>query len=172
MFAGRIRSERIVANNVVSWVETVQNCHCLTCAGVFAITSMMAGRVVQRYVLTGSESDVIPSLPGNLSLLRTYNADEADDVHTHLELRITILVALCVTVGIWQVRNTLACDWELVVISSVLDCDGVLGTRVLDSLFVRPDGQRVSGHLYCRLTMKAHFTASRRERQFTFLPAS
>ncbi|XP_055336026.1 solute carrier family 26 member 10-like isoform X2 [Paramacrobiotus metropolitanus] len=70
--------------------------------GTFAIASIMTSKVVQRYALAGSNSELLHSITSNMTQLQTVEVTNPGDLDANLELRITVLVALTVTVGIWQ----------------------------------------------------------------------
>ncbi|OQV17022.1 Pendrin [Hypsibius exemplaris] len=74
--------------------------------GVFAIVSIMTGKVVNRYALPTRSVAAASFLPAgsNASIpgLTDSIATEEMDVNSHLDARIRVVVALTMAVGIWQ----------------------------------------------------------------------
>lgn len=65
----------------------------------------MSGKVVNRYAMAAVDSELVRAIVGNVSEVQTVAVDNAGDAHLNLDLRITVIVALTVSVGIWQVSR-------------------------------------------------------------------
>ncbi|OQV19503.1 putative Sulfate transporter [Hypsibius exemplaris] len=68
--------------------------------GVFAIVSIMTGKVVQQYALPNHAVSVLTA--ANISIASS-TKDVESDVTSHLESRIEVMICVTLAVGIWQV---------------------------------------------------------------------
>ncbi|OQV13612.1 Solute carrier family 26 member 6 [Hypsibius exemplaris] len=96
--------------------------------GVFAIVSIMTGKVVQQYALPNRAVSMLTA--ANISIASS-TRDVASDVTSHLESRIAVMICVTLAVGIWQVlMGTFGLGYMGVYLSDQLVTGFTAGTAV------------------------------------------